>query len=100
VRRILTQAAQAAVKKKGSHLRTVFRRLMPKLGYSGAIWAIAHRLARLVWKILHDRISFIEQGQETSPAAKRRRAQKMVRKLRKLGFAVALTPVAPEPARN
>ena len=100
VRRILTQAAQAAVKIKGSHLRTVFRRLMPKLGYSGAIWAIAHRLARLVWKILHDGIRFVEQGQETSPAAKKRRAQKMVRALRKLGFAVALTPVAPEPARS
>ena len=100
VRRILTQAAQAAVKKKGSHLRMVFRRLMPKLGYGGAIWAIAHRLARLVWKILHDGIRFVEQGQETDPAAKKLRAQKMVRALRKLGYAVALTPVTPGLARS
>jgi hypothetical protein len=48
VRRILTQAAQAAVKKKGSHFQSVFQRLLPRLGYKGAIWAIANRLGRLV----------------------------------------------------
>ncbi|MGH2397236.1 MAG: IS110 family transposase [bacterium] len=37
LRRILNQAAQAAVKKKGSHLQRVFRRWIPKLGYNGAI---------------------------------------------------------------
>jgi len=48
LRRILTQAAQAAVKKKGSHFQIVFRRWMPKLGYQAAIWAIAHKLARVL----------------------------------------------------
>jgi transposase len=100
VRRILTQAAQAAVKKKGSHFQSLFRRFLPSLGYKGAIWAIAHRLGRLVWKILHDGVRYIEQGQETNPKAKKRRAQKMVQALRKLGYAVALTPIAPEPARG
>lgn len=38
VRRILTQAAQAAVKKKGSHFQCVFRRLLPRLGYQSSIW--------------------------------------------------------------
>ena len=33
VRRILTEAAQAAVKTKGSHFQVVFRRLLPRLGY-------------------------------------------------------------------
>jgi len=98
VRRILTQAAQAAVKKKGSHFQALFRRFLPRLHYNGAIWAIAHRLGRLVWKILHDQVRYIEQGQETNPAAKKRRARKMVQALRKLGYAVALTPIA-EPGR-
>jgi transposase len=98
VRRILTQAAQAAVKKKGSHFQALFRRFLPRLHYNGAIWAIAHRLGRLVWKILHDQVRYIEQGQETNPAAKKRRARKMVQALRKLGYAVALTPIA-EPRR-
>ena len=98
VRRILTQAAQAAVKKKGSHFQALFRRFLPRLHYNGAIWAIAHRLGRLVWKILHDQVRYIEQGQEANPAAKKRRARKMVQALRKLGYAVALTPIA-EPGR-
>lgn len=97
VRRILTQAAQAAVRKKGCHFQAVFRRLLPKLGYQGAIWAIAHRLGRLVWKILHDGVGYIEQGTETTPAAKKRRAQKLAQALRKLGYSVTLNPITTEP---
>jgi len=94
LRRILTQAAQAAVKKKGCHLQSVFRRLLPKLGYNGAIWAIAHRLSRLVWKILHDGVRYIEHGTDTDPKAKKRKANKLGRALRKLGYTVVLTPAA------
>jgi transposase len=97
VRRILTQAAQAAVKKKNSHFQSVFRRLLPRLGYKGSIWAIAHRLGRLLWKILHDGISYVEQGAETNPKAKKRRAQKLAQALRKLGYSVSLSPIQPQP---
>jgi transposase len=93
VRKILTQAAQAAVRKKGCHFQSVFRRLLPRLAYNGAIWAIAHRLARLVWKILHDGVRYIEQGTETNPKAKKRRAQKLAQALRKLGYDVTLKPL-------
>jgi len=51
---VLNQAAHAAVRKNGSHFQAVFRRLLPRLGYQSAVWAIAHRLCRLVWKILHE----------------------------------------------
>jgi transposase len=61
LRRVLNQAAHAAVKKKGSHFQAVFRRLLPRLGYQATIWAIAHRLCRVVWKILHERVQFIER---------------------------------------
>jgi len=97
VRRLLTQAAQAAVRKKGCHFQSIFRRLLPKLGYNGAIWAIAHRLGRLVWKILHDGVPYIEQGTETNPKAKKRRAQKLAQALRQLGYTVTLTPIRTEP---
>jgi len=96
LRRIFTQAAQAAVKTKGCHFQNVFRRLVPKLGYKGAIWAIAHRLCRLAWKILHDGVSYIEQAAETTPQAKKRRAQRLTQALRRLGFQVAITPIAPK----
>jgi len=94
LRRILTQAAQAAIKKKGCHFQNVFRKLLPRLGYKGALWAVAHRLCRLVWKILHDRVRYIEQGSETNPQANKRRAQKLAKALRKLGYNVAITPIA------
>ncbi len=95
LRRILTQAAHAAVKKKGSHFQLVFRRWLPKLGYQGAIWAIAHKLCRLVWKILHDAVRYIEQGQESTPHAKKQRAQKMIKALRKMGYSVQITSLNP-----
>ena len=97
MRRILNQAAHAAVKKNGSHFQAVFRRLLPRLGYKGAISAIAHRHCRLVWKILHERVQFVEHGSEPDPRRKHQRALKLLRTLRKLGYAVDIKPVAASP---
>jgi len=101
LRRVLNQAAHAAVAKKGSYFQVVFRRLMPRLGYKSAIWAIAHRLCRVVWKILHEGVRYIEQGREVGPREKKQRAQMLARALRKLGYEVTITPInqlAPKPA--
>jgi transposase len=95
VRKLLTQAAQAAVKKKGCSYQSLFRRFLPRLTYKGAIWAIAHRLGRLVWKVLHQGIRYIEHGVETNPKARKRRAQKLVQALRKLGYAITLDLLTP-----
>jgi transposase len=97
VRRILSQAAQAAAKTKGTIFQTVFQKFLPKLGFNGAIWVVAHRLGRLIWKLLHDQVRYIEQGQEPSPAAKKTRAQRLLRKLRKLGYTVTITPTSSMP---
>lgn len=94
MRRILNQAAHAAVKKNGSHFQAVFRRLLPRLGYKAAIWAMAHRLCRLVWKILHEGVQFVEQGSEPDPRRKHQRAVKLLRILRRLGYEVDIQPVA------
>ena len=62
---------------------------------------MAHRLCRLIWKILHDGVRFIEQGAEVGPQEKKKRAQMLARALRKLGYEVTLTPInqlAPKPA--
>ena len=95
LRRTLNQAAHAAVKKKGSHFQAVFRRLLPRLGYKSAIWAIAHRLCRVIWKILHEGVRFIEHGSESDPKVREHRARILARALRKLGYDVALTPTHP-----
>lgn len=95
LRRVLNQAAHAAVRKKGSHFQTVFRRLLPRLGYQSAIWAIAHRLCRVVWKILHEGVQFIEQGSEPDPAVRKRRAKDLARTLRRLGYDVTVSSISP-----
>ena len=96
LRRVLDQAAQAAVKKKGCHMQAVFRRLMPRLGYKQAIWAIARRLCVVIWKILHDGVRYIEYGEANTPFLARQRAQKMVRALRRLGYTVQITVTNPQ----
>lgn len=98
VRRILTEAAQAAVKTKGSHFQVVFRRLLPRLGYQQALWAIAHRLCRLVWKILHERVRYIEQAAQRDPKALKQRLYTMARSLRELGYNVNLIIAHPDSA--
>jgi transposase len=72
LRRVLSQAAQAAVRTKGSHLQSVFKRLIVRAGYCKAIWAIAHRLCRLIWAILHEGVDFVERGEAVDPNALRR----------------------------
>jgi transposase len=100
LRRILNQVAHAAVKKQGSRFQIVFRRLLPRLGYKGAIWAVAHRLCRLVWKILHHQIDYIETGSEPNPKAKQQRARKLLHALRKLGYDVNIPNLHPAGAES
>jgi len=100
LRRLLSQVAHAAVKKNGSHFEAVFRRLLPRLGYQSAIWAIAHRLCRVLWKILQEGVRFIEQGKEPDPQAKKQRAGILARAHRKLGYNVAISPMNPPTAES
>ena len=88
MRRLLNQAAHAAVKTKGSIFEVTFQRLLPSLKYQGAIWAIAHRLCRLLWKILHQGIHYEERGPAVSAKSKRKRTARMIRELQKLGYRV------------
>jgi transposase len=88
MRRLLNQAAQAAVKANGSIFQVTFQRLLPRLGYKQAIWAIAHRLCRLLWMILHKGIHYEERGPAVSAKSKRRRAARMIKELKALGYRV------------
>jgi transposase len=92
MRRLLNQAANAAVKTKGSIFELVYRRLVVRLGHAQTIGAIAHRLCRLVWKILHEGIVYEERGPAVTKQRKQRRAAKMIRELRSLGYRIELVP--------
>ena len=91
MRRLLNQAADAAVKVKGGIFEIVFRRLLPRLGYQQAIWAIAHRLCRLIWNILHQGVRYDERGPAVSQRSRRARTAKMIPELRSLGYNVELS---------
>lgn len=93
LRRVLSQAAQAAVKTKGSYFQARFNRLLPRLGYVKAIWAIARNLSVVIWKILHEGIEYVERGHLTTPQAAQRRLQRLKRELRLLGYSDDLKPI-------
>jgi transposase len=88
MRRILNQAANAAVKHKGSIFEIVYRRFVPRLGHNKTIGAIAHRLCHLIWIILHNGVRYEERGPTVSEKAKIARTSRMIRTLRTLGYRV------------
>ena len=73
----------------------MYRRLVPRLALPQAIGAIAHRLYRLLWKILHQGIRFEERGAAVSEEVNNVRARKMIRELRSLGYHVEFASHTP-----
>jgi transposase len=92
MRRLLNQAANAAVKTKGSIFEVVYRRMVPRLGHAQTIGAIAHRLCRLIWKILHEGVRYEERGPAVTQKRLQARATKMIKALRSLGYRVEPAP--------
>jgi transposase len=88
MRRVLNQAANAAVKRKGSIFEILYRRLVPRMGHNKTIGVIAHRLCRLIWIILHNGVQYEERGPAVSKESQQRHTAKMIRKLRLLGYRV------------
>ena len=96
MRRLLTQCAWAAVKAKDTIFQEKFRRLTPRLGARQAIWAVAHQMLRIIWKILHEKVDYIEKGNHWADAdAKERRKKRFVKQLQRLGYSVQLVPRTP-----
>jgi transposase len=88
LRQVLTQAANAAIKCKGSIFELKYRQLVPRLQHKGAVWAIAHRLCRLVWLILHRGVRYEEKGPAVSQKSRQSRTARMIKELRKLGYRI------------
>ncbi|HUE24935.1 MAG TPA: transposase [Bryobacteraceae bacterium] len=88
MRRLLNQAAQSAVKVRGSIFDITFRKLLPRLGYKTAIWAIAHRLCRLLWILLRKGVRYQELGPQVSAKPQSKHTARMIKELKKLGYRV------------
>jgi len=78
LRRRLCQNAWGAIHTKNTFFAGLFARLKPKIKGKGAAWAVAHRIAKLVWLILHEGVEYVEKG--TAPLNPRT----LVRKFRRL----------------
>ncbi len=92
MRRILNQCANAAAKSKATIFEIVYRRLVSRLGHNQTIGAIAHRLCRLIWIILHRDVRYQERGPSVNARSRQRRTTRMIRELRSLGYRIE--PVA------
>jgi transposase len=93
LRRTLCQTAWAAIATKGSEAQRRFHRWRPRLGTQKAAWAIAHYQIRIVWKVLHDGVRY--RSPDTEVMAQRAllaRAKRAINDLRRLGYAVSITP--------
>jgi transposase len=57
-----------------------------RLGYNKAVWAIAHKIANILWNILHNGARHIERGEAINPKAVKRAVQHHLKALRRLGY--------------
>jgi len=99
MRRILNQAANAAVKHKGSIFEIVYRRSVPRLGHNQTIGAIAHRQCRLIWLILHQAVRYEERGPAVTKQSKQRRTTRVIRQFRSLGYRIEAPNPQPSQAQ-
>jgi transposase len=78
LRRILCQIAWGAIHTKDTFFAGLFARLKPRVEGRGAAWAVAHRIAKVIWLIMYREVEYIEKG--VAPLNQRT----LVRKLRRL----------------
>lgn len=78
LRRLLMQTAWGAIHTNKTFYAGLFQRLKPKIKAKGAAWAVAHRMAKVIWLVLHEEVEYQEKG----PALPNQRT--LTRKLRTL----------------
>jgi len=61
LRRLLCQIAWAAIHTKDTFFAGLFGRLKPRIEGKGAAWAVAHRMARVIWLVLHQEVDYQEK---------------------------------------
>lgn len=92
---LLVQAAWAAVKVKDSYLRTQYFRLRARRGARKAIVAVAASILTAVYYILRDGVPYRDLGSSYFDQHDHRRAtQRLVRRLRGLGYDVQIKGMA------
>jgi transposase len=95
LRSTLIQVAHAAVRVKGSHLATFYRRLVARRGVKRAIVAVAHKILRIGYTLLCRRETYREQGEAlVDERRKDQLLKRMCNQIERLGYSVSLEPQA------
>jgi len=89
LRRLLCQIAWAAIHVKETFFASLFARLQPRIDGKGAAWAVAHRIAKVIWLILHNGVEYEEKGPATiSERTLLRKLRRLMREFGKHGIDV------------
>jgi transposase len=98
LRTALVQAAQAAAHTKGTALAAQYHRIAARRGAQKAVIAVAHRLLVIAYHVILRHEPYHELGvgyvDRQRPAVT---ATRLVRRLERLGFQVAIAPTEPTP---
>jgi transposase len=96
LRQALVEAGWAASRTKGSSLQATYHRLAGRRGGKRACLAVGHRILRMVHSLLSTPRPYDEEGVDYYRRSDPDRLKdKLVHRLRKLGYAVELTPAQP-----
>ena len=96
---ILTQAAWAASHTKETYLAAQYRRLAPRRGRKRAIVAVAHSILVSAYFMLKRHEPYQDLGSDYFDQRRQRAVvNRMVRRIKKLGYDVELTAIASAPA--
>ena len=89
LRRLLCQVAWGAIHTKDTFFAGLFVRLKPRVEGKGAAWAVAHRMGRIVWMVLHEGLEYVERGiAAPSPRTLMRKFRRLVREFGRQGIDV------------
>jgi transposase len=83
LRRLLCQIAWAAIHTQGTFFASLFARLKPRVEGKGAAWAVAHRISKIIWLVLHREVEYQEKG--SAPPNERTLVRKFNRMLKEFG---------------
>jgi len=91
LRRILVQSAWAAAHSKNCFLAALFFRIAQRRGRKKAAVAVAHRILIIAWSIIRSGSEYQERGGDHFDRLHpERTARKLVRRLERIGFEVAV----------
>ena len=95
LRKLLVETAHAAAHTKNTYLSAQYHRLAARRGKKKAMVAVGHSILVIVYHVLHQQKPYEELGGNYFDERERQATEKrLVRRPEKLGYQVALQPVA------